>query len=307
MAAIGQANPNPFPIHGALWFDARDFGMSPSNPDNAPALQAAHDAAVAALAAYRNGQTPLATIFIPAAKGAYNFKGPVFLDGSNIRFLGEGKGSAQGTSLAKVPTYASPMFVVGMSRTGGGLVPNATYRPDLWNGGSPKLDNTVVTAANQKWGLRTNGDLVAMSHGSGLTHGGFSNIYGNQPDYWQETDYLTFEIALEGFASGQAPMPVAFIASGNGPQGPIPFVLTSERQRQLHGHRRLPDDEVRADLGHDVFLLVRPGDRGGANHDPGRSDQPGRHRLGQWHPGRGHGHAPAGGRPLPGARLGRGA
>ena len=126
----------------------------------------------------------------------------------------------------KVPGFASPMFIVGVSRTFGGVVPNATYRPDLWNGGSAKLDTSVVTAANQKWGIRTNGDLVVMSHGSALTHGGRSDLFGDiVPDYWQETDYLTFEVAVEGFAAGK--VPAAIIACGNGrSNGAIPLVLT---------------------------------------------------------------------------------
>lgn len=208
MPATGLINSNPLPIHGPLWFDAREFGLSTKNADNAPALQAAHDAAAAAVAAWQahdGSRTPLATVFIPGAKDPYVVKSPVFVDGTFIRFQGEGSGASHGSRIAMATGSAFPNFVVGLSRTAGGVVPNAIYRPDLWNGGSPKLDATAVSGAGRRWGLRTNGDLFVFSHGSSLSHGGISPTYGDQPSYWIEESCLTIDFAIEGFAAGKVP------------------------------------------------------------------------------------------------------
>ncbi len=232
-AAIGHADPNPLPIHGSLWFDVRRFGVSPSNSASANriGIQAAHDAAAAALAAIPAGRTAMATVFIPGAASAYMIDAPIFVDGNSITFRGEGAGRVQGTTIQMAGTNSFPPFILGVSRTAGGVVPNATYRPDLWNGGSAKLDTTVVTGANQRWGLRTNGDLYLMSHGSSLTHGSPSAIFsGAVPDHYTEMKYLAVDFAIEGFASGRVPAGFLFGLGGTGasvPTAPAPFLVSS--------------------------------------------------------------------------------
>jgi hypothetical protein len=214
MPVIGQTNPNPLPVHGPLWFDAREFGVSPQNPDNGPALQAAHDAAAAALAAvtggFFSGIPPTATIFIPGAKTPYTVKTPVFIEASEIEVRGE-RGATQ---LVTPSNCGYPIFYCGLHRAGAGKVPNATYRPDLWNGGSPKLDNTVVTSPGQRWGLRTNGDAFIVSQASVFSHGGPSPTV-TIPDAWRETTQFTIEFAVEGFSGGQVPGGLNICGIGN--------------------------------------------------------------------------------------------
>ncbi|HEY2154680.1 MAG TPA: hypothetical protein VGH33_03555, partial [Isosphaeraceae bacterium] len=192
------------PAHGPLWLDARDFGVSPQNPDNGPALQAAHDNAVARLAAitggFFSGIPPTATIFIPGAKTPYTVKTPVFIEGSGIEIRGE-RGATQ---LVTPADLGHPIFYCGIYRAGAGKVPNAAYRPDLWNGGRPKLDKSAVGGPGQKWGLRTNGDAFIVSQASVFSHGGPSPTLV-MPDSWRETTQFTIEFAIEGFAAGQVP------------------------------------------------------------------------------------------------------
>jgi hypothetical protein len=223
--AIGQSNPNPLPTHGPLWFDAREFGVSMNNPDNGPALQAAHDAAAAAVAASLTAdgaKVPTATVFIPASKGAYPIRTPVFVDSSYVEFRGE----RGGTRVAMTPTFGFPPFIVGVPRIGRGKVPDATYRPDLWNGGNPKLDSTVVSGPGQKWGLRTNTDAYMLCPTGVFSHGPFSPTYPTLPDSWHETPQLTIDFAIEGFASGQVPGGASLFGLGSNGYGPsTPFTI----------------------------------------------------------------------------------
>jgi hypothetical protein len=212
-AAIGQTSPNPLPVHGPLWFDARAFGVSPQNPDNGPALQAAHDAAAAALAAitggFFSGVQPTATIFIPGSRTPYTLKTPVFIEANGVEIRGE-RGSTQ---LVGMPSSCYTLLYCGISRVGQGNVPNAAYRPDLWNGGNSKLDSSVVTAANQKWGIRTNSDAFVVAQDGVFSHGGLSPTT-NMPDSWRETAQFTMEFAVEGFASGKMPGGLNLFAIG---------------------------------------------------------------------------------------------
>ncbi len=214
-AAIGQTNPNPLPVHGPLWFDAREYGVSPQNPDNGPALQAAHDAAAAALAAitsgFFSGISPGATVFIPGARTPYTFKTPVFIEGSTIEIRGE----PGVTQLVTPAGVGYPIFYCGLYRVGSGNVPNATYRPDLWNSGTPKLDSSVVTAAGQKWGINFGTDAYVVSQASVFSHGSPSPTWGGLPDNWAATQQFTIEFAVEGFSSGQMPSGINLFGVGD--------------------------------------------------------------------------------------------
>lgn len=135
-AVIGQTNPNPLPIRGKLWIDAREYGVSPQNSDNGPALQAACDAATAMVTSitsgFGSGIGPTVTVFIPAAKTPYYFHTPVYIEASNVEIKGEGTG----TQLCSASAYGFPIVYLGLYRVDGSPAPNATYRPDIWNGGS---------------------------------------------------------------------------------------------------------------------------------------------------------------------------
>lgn len=186
------------------------------SPQKTPAanralLQDAHDAAAAKVA----GTTRRATVHVPP--GDYRVDGPIFSDASCVRWLGDGRGGAQSSVIRGADGYAGPIFVTGLPR---GTPPDSSYRPDLFG----KLDKSAASKPGQRAGVRTRGDLYAMSQGSPLTHGGMSSGNRGSADYWQETDFLTVEAAVEGFNGGK--MPLAFVGAGNGVQAPEPFVLS---------------------------------------------------------------------------------
>src|SRR5206468_2593612 len=102
------------------------------------------------------------------------------------RWLGDGRGGAQSSVIRGADGYAGPIFVTGLPR---GIPPDASYRPDLFG----KLDRSAAPRPGRRFGLRTGGDLFAMSQGSPLTHGGMSRANRGSPDYWRETEFLTVE------------------------------------------------------------------------------------------------------------------
>jgi hypothetical protein len=216
MPGIGQSNPNPLPVHGQLWIDARNYGVSPSNGNNTPALQAAVDAALARAASlFNGGNNPQVTVFIPA--GSYQFQAPVWIDGNFVEVRGEGVNTQ--LSLARGCSY--PLFLIGIPRTKGGTVPNAAYRPDIFG----KLDATAASAAGQRWGIRTNTDLQLVSPASHFAQGGTSSYGNTTTDAWAETKQLTVEFAVEGFTSGQIPGACYLMGVGSEGTGqaPAPF------------------------------------------------------------------------------------
>ncbi len=208
-AAVRATAPTPAAATAAsasaLLCDASTYGASPDNPDNAPAIQAAHDAAAAAVAAiasrFYSGIRPNAVVYIPGAKAPYTLKSPVWVEQSGVEFRGDGTS----TQLYTTNGAGFPVFINGLYRTGSGNVPGAAYRPDLWSGGAPKLDSSVVTAANQKWGFNCGADSWVVSHGSVFSHGSPSLLWPGLPDKWAQTRQFTIEFAAEGFASGQIP------------------------------------------------------------------------------------------------------
>ena len=225
-AATGQSNPNPLQIHGRLWIDARNYGVSPANGNNSPNLQAAIDAAAAKAAAVNNnGYVGQVTVFVPA--GNYWFGSPVYIDSPYITLQGEG----QGTTLSLSRGSSVPLLLIGLPRTNGGNVPDSSYRPDLWNGGAPKLDATAVGGAGQRWGVRTrctssnNVGLALYSPASQFSHGGTSTYGNTTTDAWVQTTKLTIEFCVEGFASGQMPGACSLMGVGveTGNASPTPF------------------------------------------------------------------------------------
>jgi hypothetical protein len=215
MPSIGQGEANPLPLHGSLWLDARAFGLSVSSSDIGPAAQATLDAAKVAILAdtssFGSGIAPRAVVFIPGASKPYTCKTSSFVEASGIEVKGEG----EGTQINTPSGVGLPIFYCGVYRNDAGpQQPGTTYRPDLWNSGTPKLDSTVVTAANQKWGFRSSPftDPVTgfvstgfiYSQASCFSHGRPSPTV-TIPDNWRETPQFTVDLACEGFSSGQMP------------------------------------------------------------------------------------------------------
>lgn len=225
--AVGNAQANPNRLSGKHVVFAENHGVKPGNGNTAP-LQAAVNEAIARAAAavvVDGAKRPTVTVFVPGADNAYYLDTPVYINGNYVEIKGE-KGS---TRIAMGGTNSFPAFVVGLSPTGG-IVPDSTFRPDLWNGGSAKLDTSAITGAGQKYGLRFRSDMWATAPGSSFSHGGMSTRYSSSlADNWQETRQLTIDAAVEG--PGGAAMPtnawIAMVGSpGSPPQkNPTPFCL----------------------------------------------------------------------------------
>jgi hypothetical protein len=221
-------NPNPVRIDGPLTL--RATGVNPSVGARA-ALQGYLNRAAALYATANvgsDGAVPIVTLIIPAANNPYVLDGALRVPpGAVIDIRGEGSVGG-GTHLVMDAGHGNNCVYIGMPGDndfgGGTAVPDAGYRPDLWNGGSPKLDSSAIGGPNQRWGWRTHGDLEGVMHGGPFSHGPFSDTTHN-PDNWVDVQQLTLEIALEGFASGQVPAGV--ICGIGSPAAPYPFQLWS--------------------------------------------------------------------------------
>ena len=81
----------------------------------------------------------------------------------------------------------------------------ADHRMDLWNSGTPKLDSSMVTAANQRWGITgkspSSGSPWA-DHSIAFPFGLPSCGAGNPADHWEKTQGLVIDIAIEAFDGG---------------------------------------------------------------------------------------------------------
>jgi hypothetical protein len=229
-AARAQIGPSPAaPTRGYLEIDPRGVlvagkglvsaATSGQGDHNTAVLQAAVDAAKAKQANYPLGSSPRAKILIPADPRGYEVGSPVFVDAPNIEFVGEGRGASR---LSMTTGRGYWPFVFNFPRVGAGHVADASFRPTT----TGKLDST----ATGKNAFRSNGTGHIYAPGGVLSHGGMSpSIAANLTvaDAWTETTGFTFEVSLEGFASGILPAEV-IIGSGVAPIGPCsPFALRS--------------------------------------------------------------------------------
>ncbi len=184
------------PSDGPLYLNARDFGASPSSPDNSPALQACLDKLAANMATARlvqpGGYQPNGTMYIPP--GIYSMKSPLYLETNYIHVAGQGLAS----KLQMSPGYSYSHFIVGMQRQmtvdGKLLRADSTYRPDCFG----KLDATMAPAAGRRWGFRSNGDAAITAQASGLSNGPIGPA-ANVPDNFATIRKLTVEFAFEVF------------------------------------------------------------------------------------------------------------
>jgi len=227
------------PSDGPLYLNARDFGASPSSPDNSPALQACLDKLAANMATARlaqpGGYQPNGTMYIPP--GVYSMKGPVFVETNYVHVAGQGLAS----KLQMTPGYSYSHFIVGMQRqmtvNGKLLRADAAYRPDCFG----KLDATMAPAAGRRWGFRTNGDAAITSQASGLSNGPIGPA-ANVPDNFATIRKLTVEVCLEAFTNGvsstfQPNMVIVSVANlGGGSRDkidPAPFVIYTDGNGNL--------------------------------------------------------------------------
>jgi hypothetical protein len=168
---------------GSRLLDIRDFGAVPNGgtaaaTTNRVAIQAALDFAAANYHGY-------STIYIPA--GDWYVDRPIFVDTQAVRIVGEG------IDVSRVfGTASHDVFVVGVVRkpAGNGLTP--AHLVDLFTGGTagaPLLDSTAVSAAGQRWGLRTLGDAHLAQVG-----GAFDAATG---DYYVGNRQITIDAAVD--------------------------------------------------------------------------------------------------------------
>jgi hypothetical protein len=225
--AIGGST-NTVAPNGHFCVNVLDYGARPGvSFDNGPIFQAAHDAMAARLATAPPGMNWKGTIYVPGSAQPYNVATTTYVDGGNIVFAGDGNGTnIQSGNLVRVPgvlgNVSCPVFALGYRRPstiGGSYAANfSTYRPDLFG----KLDSSICNASGQRWGFRTNTNAFVMAHGSPFSHGGQSPTIPNSADFWAETNTLTVEFAVEGFASGKvANGSVLFGTGDNGHSYPV--------------------------------------------------------------------------------------
>jgi hypothetical protein len=204
--AIGGSS-NTLAPHGQFWTDVRDCGARGSNSfDNAPAFQSAHDALAAKLAAAPPGQRWQGTLCIASANLPYNVAKTTYIDAPNIAVVGEGNGTLiQSGNLRRNGNgnVNCPVFVVGLRRPstiGGTYLANfANCRPDLHG----KVDSTLAPTTGVRYGFRTITNTFVMAHATPFSHGAISPRFGYPfADNWAETQHLTIEFRVEGFATG---------------------------------------------------------------------------------------------------------
>ena len=222
-------------------FDVRDYGAKAIYGfDNAPAFQAAVDAAAAkvrATLATTYWLLPKVIVHIPATDSPYYVGGPVYVDESYIEIHGDGPG----TNVFNYGGVCSPIFVLGLKRTPTVMVDgqprvlaaDANYRPDCFG----KLDNSVTSGTGQRWGFRSHGESFIVSHASPLSAGTLSPASGCI-DNWADTRKLTIEFAVEGFAGGKLSPDIQILGSGNRDKNALyPFkIATTYQGNQIRLH-----------------------------------------------------------------------
>jgi hypothetical protein len=221
--ANASARKAPDRARGEFRVDARDFGLRAERGfDNGPALQAAHDALASRIKAAATGPGTSGTVFIPGNAQPYLIGTSVYVDHPWITF--EGEGSSTYLLSGPIGDYSPPIFVLGLNRpkTLGGPFHQGfrSLRPDLFG----VLDATAAPRRGQRWGFRSYRDAFIQSQGSPFACGGESKLGFPFVDNWAETQTLTIECALEGFANGKIPPSTTVLGIGDG-YNLFPFIL----------------------------------------------------------------------------------
>jgi len=224
--AIGGSSVAGKPPHGTLWVDVRDYGAKADSgiTDNSGPFQAAVDDLASRLATYQ--PSPKGVVFIPSATGFYHVSKTVWVDQDNIEIRGEGWGS-----MVIMDNYSKhSVFQFGLKRVerifvNGAYAPltvDATYRPDLFG----KLDTSVVNAAGQMWGIRTNANSCVQFQASAMNAGISSAADKFTADNWGETSKLTVEFCVEPPTGQQFPLAAPLLGLGSILGNPSPFAMS---------------------------------------------------------------------------------
>lgn len=174
----------PRSSNGPLKFDVRDFGVDPTTvSDCQPGIQAAHDAAYAAMGATAAQR---ATIYMPS--GNYRTHRPIFLDRPGIELIGENWGTQIN------PNSDFPAVVIGVERTlrvSPGHVLDATYRPDAFG----VVDSGAASGSGIKHGFRTQTNAFLGFQQTGFDSG-FPDLTTKRVDRFAKTNQLTLDFIL---------------------------------------------------------------------------------------------------------------
>ena len=212
-SAIGTSSPAK--DHGPRVADVRDYGAIASAVHdishaaaNQAAFQAAYDAVAASLASNGYG-----TVYVPS--GDYYLAGPIFMDKNLVGFRGEGPSVSNLYNVCY-----QDIFVAGLPRQPGGVAPTADHFPDSWTGGSGGTkvhDATAVTAAGQRWGLRTKADSNVAQQGGPLDRG--------LGDGYKSTRQLTVALYVD-FSLAATTVPPGYVSPAYPGNGSIMGMMT---------------------------------------------------------------------------------
>lgn len=223
--AIGGTSGAPSTSHGQFWVNVQDYGAKANGTtDCTSAFQAAIDDLAARLDA-NGGESGV--VFVPSGKQPYLIGSPIWVDHDGIEIRGEGWGSVlstQGGTPGSVLIYGLRRIeshsVNGQSYP---LSIDSTYRPDLYG----KLDSSVITNSNVKWGFRTNQDSYAVFQASALNAGVPLPSDSTVADGWSTVTQLTLEFCIEPPDGQSFPTTAPILGMGLKPFYPSPFLVST--------------------------------------------------------------------------------
>lgn len=135
-----------------------EFGARGDNAtDNSPAIESALTELkrrLDATASHIKGH-----LYFPASSQPYRVSRPIVLDRERIGLVGEDESVILSHNLS----FDGPLVVMGIRNAeqnsqGTILLASSAYRPDVFG----ELDTSVATAANQRWGFRTNNNATVV-------------------------------------------------------------------------------------------------------------------------------------------------
>lgn len=178
-SALGTASPPQ--DHGVIYRDIRDFGAIPGNNPaaNRKAIQAAIDSLDPSLIPART-YGAWGVVYIPGSDQPWAIDGPIFLDQSQVKVVGDGPSSR----VAMTYPRTDHCFILGVQRRPQGVALTPDHFVDLYG----KLDSTAAPAAGNRFGFRTRGDAHLAQHGGPLNYAA---------DFWASTRQITVEFATD--------------------------------------------------------------------------------------------------------------
>ncbi len=202
IAVGGSSPPRSTAYSKALSVNITDYGGAADNAtDNATAFEAAYAALIAKMnnTQYGNFYQQRGYIYFPGGSRPYAISRPLKIEDPYVWIVGDGPAS-------KIEQRGlGPCVILGVRTKE--QVPNGTicqldasYRPDLFG----KLDTSLVTGPNQRWGIRTNANSSVMFQAVPFSHGGPEGTTGAL-DNWGTTSALTIECCVEAPDGGIFP------------------------------------------------------------------------------------------------------